>query len=248
MQLIHGDTFETLDRLCTTGLDGTVDLVVTDPPYFLGKAAWDTPRAHWEVVAFHEAWLASCRDLLAPNGSMWVSGDKSSIYAIGDSLQRLGFVVINAVAWQRPNPRPIPSRDRFKHSFELLIWAKRSKTARPFFDYELMRQHHDGRTGMGTVWMFAPATPWEKRYGRHPTQKPEALIERIVLATSLPGALVLDPFVGSGTTAVAAVRHQRRVIGIDQDARCLAIARRRIDDEVKPDEAASAALPSADAA
>lgn len=248
VRLIHGDTFDALDRLLSDGGAGTVDLIVADPPYFIGMAEWDRRREPWEVYAFHEQWIQLCRELLAPNGSLWVTGSSNCIYAIGHAIQRLGMVIVNSVTWAKTNPRPSQSRSSLKPSHELIVWAKQSKQAQPFFDYSLMRQHNGGTSAMGTVWPFNRPRRWELRHGKHPTQKPEDLIERMVLATSRPGDLVLDPFIGSGTTAAVALRHGRRVIGIDQNRTYLAIARKRIHDELAPDDAAAAALSLADAA
>jgi site-specific DNA-methyltransferase (adenine-specific) len=233
-QLHRGDSLDVLDHLYESLPAGAVDLVIADPPYFIGKAAWDEPRSHHEVFEFHRAWLEGCVRLIAPNGSLWVSATSPSIYPIGTAIQKLGMSIVNSVVWVKTHPSPMRSVRRLVPAHEDIIWAKRSPDSTHHFDQQRMRDLNGGHRAMTSVWPFYPARRWERRHGWHPTQKPEDLVERMVLAASRPGDLILDPFVGSGTTAVAAVRHGRRFIGIDQEPRYLAIAHRRVADELPP--------------
>ncbi len=247
-RLLHGDVVDQLTALLDAGLAGSVDLVVADPPYFIGKAVWDERRPDHEATVFHSAWLELCQQLLTPDGALWVCGGLTSVFSPARAMQDLGFGLRSSIIWQKPNPTPLRSRSRFKPAHEQLVWATRSTTSKPHFDIAYTLQANGGLSAMGTVWRIPPAKPWEKRHGRHPTQKPEALLERVVRATCPQGGLALDPFVGSGTTAVVAVRHGRRVIGIDQDHHYLAIARQRVDDELRQQQLANTLADDAEAA
>lgn len=228
-RLLLGDC---LDRLPELAADhaGAVDLLFADPPYFVGAADWDTRRSYGEALAFHEAWLEACLPLLAPNGTLWVSGTFHGIHAIGHLLQSRGLRIINEVTWEKRNPPPCRRRC-FVHATETLLWAGRPG-ARYCFNYGCMRQANGGRQ-MRSHWRFDRARPKECLHGRYPGQKPLALMEQVVLATSAPGDLVLDPFLGSGTTAVAALRHGRRFVGIEQSSAALGLAQLRVDDELR---------------
>ncbi len=229
VQLLAGDCLDLLPELVEV-YEGSVDLLFTDPPYFIGAAEWDRRRSYGEVVLFHEAWLEACLPLLAPNGTLWVSGMLQGIHAIGHLLQSMGLQIINEITWEKTNPRPC-GRRRFVHATETVLWAARPK-ARWCFNYEAMRHLNNGRM-LRSAWLLDRAHQSECRYGRYPGQKPLALVERVTLAASQPGDLVLDPFLGSGTTAVAALRHGRRFIGIERSPAALGLARRRVDDEME---------------
>ncbi len=238
IRLYHGDCREILPSLP----EESVDLIFADPPYFLSnggitchagrmvrvdKGDWDRSRGADANHAFNREWLAACRRVLKPHGTIWVSGTAHVIHSVGFAMQQLGFKLLNDITWVKPNPPPNLSCRYFTHATETIIWAAKSDKSRHTFNYRLMKQLNGGRQ-MKSVWTIPPPEPREKRFGKHPTQKPVALLERILLAASNEGDLVLDPFLGSGTTAVAAVRLSRMVLAIEQSGDCADLAQRRI--------------------
>ena len=230
--------------------DDSVDLVFADPPYNLSndgftchsgravsvnKGGWDRSRGFAEDVSFHRQWIAVCQRVLKPEGTIWISGTYHSIYQCGYILQELDFRILNDICWFKRNAAPNLSCRMFAASHETLLWARKASKAKHCYNYDIMR-NDDARGDilknpgkqMRSVWSI-PTTPRsEKVFGKHPTQKPEKLLERIVLACSKRGDLVLDPFMGSGTTGVVAMRMGRRFIGIDFDSEYYDIALRRI--------------------
>jgi len=263
-QLWLGDQAEIFKRLA----DESVDCIWTDPPYFLSndgstcrsgrrdsvnKGAWDRSRGQVADDAFTEAWLTECRRVLKPHGSIWVSGTLHGYLLVGGWLQRLGFRLLNDIIWEKPNPPPNLGCRCFTHATEIVFWAVKPDArgqTRHVFHYAAMRTANGGRQ-MKNVWRLLTAGAGERRHGRHPTQKPLALVERALLASTDPGALVLDPFVGSGTTGVAAIATGRRFIGIEQDPGYAAIAGLRLAEAVgardagTPEPPAVAAAPTA---
>ena len=226
-QLFRGDAAEVMTDLATE-LTAQVNLIIVDPPYFIGRGSWDPVRRYADVLAFHKRWLDAALPLLHPDGSIWVSGTFHSIHAIGHLLQSSDLRIVNEVTWEKPNPRPSPSQRCFVHATESLIWATWQGSSYRF-NRERMLQLNDGRP-MRAHWRFAPPRASERTFGRQRGQKPEALLERILLAVTDEGDLVLDPFLGSGTTAVVAERLGRRCIGIERDSETLARAKRRLAD------------------
>ncbi len=238
--LVHGDAVATMAKIP----DRSVDLVFSDPPYFLSdggstcsggervavdKGAWDESRGLAADHAFHRSWLEQVREVLKPSGTVWVSGTHHCIFSIGYAMQALGFHILNLVTWSKPNASPNLGCRQFTHSSEMLIWAapREYQPLRHTFNYELMKALAGGKQ-MRDHWSI-PVTPArEKKLGHHSCQKPEALLERIIAASSLPGQLVLDPFCGSGTSGLVAVRRGRRYIGIDLDASYLDLTLRRM--------------------
>src|SRR6266849_7174343 len=238
LRIYQGDCLEILAQIP----DSTVDLVFADPPYFLAnggitchagrmvsvnKGPWDRSRGPDANHEFNRAWLAACQRVLKPNGSIWVSGTAHVIHSVGFAMQQLGFKLPNDISWVKPNPPPNLSCRYFTHATETLIWAAKNKKSRHTFHYKEMRQLAGGKQ-MKSVWTIPPPEPWEKRFGKHPTQKPVALLERILLASSNPGDLVLDPFLGSGTTLLAAFRLRRHALGCELSAEFLTLGLRRI--------------------
>jgi site-specific DNA-methyltransferase (adenine-specific) len=241
VRLYEGDAFDLLAR----ARPESFDLIFADPPYFLSgggitcqsgrmvlvdKGAWDKPTTFEEMHGFNREWLALCRRALKPDGSLWVSGTLHNIFSVGYALQTLGFKILNDIAWYKVNPPPNLACRYFTHATETVLWARKSPSARHVFHYADMKAENGGKQ-MQSLWSIKPPAPWEKRHGKHPTQKPEALLERIVRASSRPGDWVLDPFCGGGTTGVACVRLGRRFVGIDREADYLRLARLRIEDE-----------------
>jgi len=232
----------------------SVDMVFADPPYNLSndgftchagravsvnKGEWDRSRGIEGDFEFHKAWIAACRRVLKPNGTIWISGTYHSIYTCGFALQLLGYHILNDICWFKPNASPNLSCRYFTASHETLIWARKSKKGKHTFNYESMKNGSfsgdmlkaPGKQ-MRSVWAIATPAPREKRHGKHPTQKPEALLERVILASTHEGDLVLDPFMGSGTAGVAAVRLGRRFIGVEKDEAFFRTAERRMREEL----------------
>lgn len=223
-----------------------VDLIFADPPYFLSndgitchagrmvsvnKGQWDKSRGAQENHEFNRQWLAACQRVLKPNGSLWVSGTAHVIHSVGFAMQQLGFKLLNDISWVKPNPPPNLSCRYFTHATETIIWAAKNKKSRHTFHYKLMKEHAGGKQ-MKSVWTLPPPERAEKRFGKHPTQKPVALLERILLASSSAKDLVLDPFMGSGTTAIAAMRLRRFFCGIEVSTQYIGVALRRIGAEL----------------
>jgi site-specific DNA-methyltransferase (adenine-specific) len=228
IKIYHGDCLDILAAIPAA----SVDLVFADPPYFLSnggitchagkmvsvnKGAWDRSRGADENHQFNRAWLAACQRVLKPDGSIWVSGTSHVIHSVGFAMQQLGFKLLNDISWVKPNPPPNLSCRYFTHATETIIWAARDKKSRHKFNYKLMKQMNAGRQ-MKSVWQILPPAADEKKFGKHPTQKPLELLERILLASSSEGDLVLDPFLGSGTSALASLRLSRGAVGIEADA------------------------------
>jgi site-specific DNA-methyltransferase (adenine-specific) len=248
LRLYRGDALELLQR----AKGAHFDLIFADPPYFLSnggitchagrmvsvnKGVWDKAATFEEIHRFNIAWLEECRRLLKPNGSIWVTGTAHNIYSVGYALQTLGFKILNDIAWYKVNPPPNLSCRYFTHATETILWARRSPKARHTFNYEEMKRENRNRQ-MQSLWQIKPPAPHEKRYGKHPTQKPEALLDRIIRASSNPHDIVLDPFCGSGTTGVVCARLGRGFIGIDLMLPYLEIAVARLRNEVSTDQLA----------
>ena len=233
--LLNGDCIEVMSSLKTA----SVDLVFADPPYNLSndgvtihsgkrasvnKGGWDVSRGVHEDFEFHSQWIEQCKRVLKPNGSIWISGTYHNIYACGFALQQQGWRILNEVVWFKPNGAPNLGCRMFTASHESLIWASLSKKASHTFNYLEMKNGeflNDSikrpNTQMRSVWSIPTPGKSERAFGKHPTQKPLALLDRIILASTNKGMTVLDPFCGSGTTGVAALQRGRKFIGIDAD-------------------------------
>ena len=243
--IILGDSFKILRKLKAE----SIDMIFADPPYFLSndgitcqggrmvsvnKASWDKiefskQTSFAEKHAFNRKWIRMCKRVLKRDGSMWISGTLHNIYSIGMALEQEGFKIINNITWQKTNPPPNLACRCFTHSTETILWAqKNDKKARHFFNYQIMKDMNGGKQ-MKDGWTGRLTKPSEKKEGKHPTQKPEYLLERIVLASTEEGQVILDPFCGSGTTGVAALRYGRKFIGIDNCEEYLQITQRRLE-------------------
>ncbi|HKW57709.1 MAG TPA: site-specific DNA-methyltransferase [Candidatus Acidoferrum sp.] len=238
LRLYQGDCLELLPLLP----ESSVDLIFADPPYFLSnggitchagkmvsvhKGDWDKSRGADPNHEFNRAWLAACQRVLKPNGSIWVSGTAHVIHSVGFAMQQLGFKLLNDISWVKPNPPPNLSCRYFTHATETIIWAAKNAKSRHTFNYKLMKDINRGKQ-MKSVWEIYPPEAWEKKFGKHPTQKPVALLERILLASSCEGDLVLDPFSGSGTTLLAAFRLRRHVLGCELSLDFVTLSLRRL--------------------
>jgi modification methylase len=242
--VLVGDCLEELSKLP----DASVDLVFADPPYNLQLErellrpnntvvdgvddAWDKFSSFADYDRFSRAWLAQCRRVLKPDGAIWVIGSYHNIFRLGVALQDQGFWIQNDIVWRKTNPMPNFRGKRFTNAHETLIWAGRDAKARVTFNYEAMKALNDD-IQMRSDWLFPICSGPERLKdgeGRkaHPTQKPEALLARILLASTNPGDLVLDPFFGTGTTGAAARRLGRRWLGIERDRAYAEAAEARI--------------------
>ncbi len=216
----------------------------------VGKGGWDESRGIEHDHEFTLAWLSACKRVLKPSGSIWVSGTQHVIFNVGFAMQKLGYKLLNTVTWYKPNASPNLSCRYFTHSTELLVWASPNPRGKLLhtFNYARMKQENGGKQmrdvwslpksgdeelsadGEGRVWTQISPRKGEKAHGAHPTQKPLALLERVIEAASPEGARVLDPFNGSGTTGVAALKLGREYVGVDLDDRYLELSRRRLVD------------------
>ncbi len=243
VKLYLGDTIEILHKIP----DNCIDLIFADPPYFLSndgitchagkmvsvnKGEWDKSLGTLENHKFLMTWLRECQRILKPNGTIWISGTAHIIYSAGFALQKLQFKLLNDIIWYKKNAPPNLSCRYFTHSTEIVLWAAKNSKSKHYFDYGLMRQLNGGKQ-MRNVWEISAPGKDEKKFGKHPTQKPVELLERIILASSPPKALVLDPFCGSSSTGVAAVRLGRRYVGIDNNEDFLKLSIKRIEDEMR---------------
>jgi site-specific DNA-methyltransferase (adenine-specific) len=222
------------------------DMIFADPPYFLSnggvtchagrmvsvnKGKWDRSLGFRGNYDFTRRWLAECQRLLKPNGTIWVSGTSHIIHIVGCCLDELGFKILNDITWVKPNPPPNLSCRYFTHATETIIWAGRDRKCRHVFNYDLMKRLNGGKQ-MLSVWTIDAPKACEKTFGKHPTQKPLALLERIVAASTRENDVVLDPFSGSATTGLAAVRLNRRYIGIEMEDEFIALSVKRFEHEL----------------
>src|SRR5437879_11862028 len=238
LRIYQGDCLEILAQIP----ESSVDLIFADPPYFLSnggitchagkmvsvnKGSWDRSRGPDANHEFNRAWLAACQRVLKPNGSIWVSGTSHVIHSVGFAMQQLGMKLLNDITWVKPNPPPNLSCRYFTHATETIIWAAKNKKSRHTFNYKHMKEINRGKQ-MKSVWEIKPPETWEKKYGKHPTQKPLALLERILLASTNEDDLVLDPFAGGATTLIAALRLRRHALGCELSLDYLQLSIRRI--------------------
>ncbi len=248
-KILIGDCLAELKKLPSE----SVDLVFADPPYNLQLERdllrpnntvvdgvdddWDKFSSFAEYDRFSRAWLSEAQRILKPNGAIWVIGSYHNVFRLGAALQDLGFWIQNDIVWRKTNPMPNFRGKRFTNAHETLIWAGREQKSRVTFNYEAMKALNDDLQ-MRSDWLFPICAGPERLKdgaGRkaHPTQKPEALLHRVLLATTNPGDVVLDPFFGTGTTGAVARRLGRKWIGIERDKDYAAVARARID-KVRP--------------
>ena len=247
LRLYHGDSLAILPALP----ENSIDLIFADPPYFLSnggitchagkmvsvhKGDWDklpgserdSIKVRFDLVhAFNRQWLELCQRVLKPHGSIWVSGTAHVIHSVGFAMQQLGFKLLNDISWVKPNPPPNLSCRYFTHATETIIWAAKNAKSRHTFNYKEMKLINHNKQ-MKSVWEIKPPETWEKKFGKHPTQKPVALLERILLSSTNVGDVVLDPFSGSGTTLLAALRLRRHAFGCELSAEFVGLSLRRI--------------------
>ena len=249
--LIQGDCVEVMKKIT----EKSVDVVFADPPYFLSsggisvqsgkmvsvdKGDWDKSLTIKDKLLFHQTWIREARKVLKDDGTIWISATLHSVYAIGVALELEGFSIINNVIWRKTNPAPNISGRAFTHSTETVIWARKqltpTKKGKHYFAYDEMKKYNNGKqlkdfwdlNDTNVVFESGTTPKREKTYGKHPTQKPISLLERIIEASTTEGQIILDPFAGSGTTLIVANSLSRRSIGIELDKMYLDLAKKRI--------------------
>ena len=234
--LYNEDCMEVLKKL----KPNSVDLIFADPPYFLSnggksihsgkvvsvnKGEWDKKENYEDTISFTKNWINGCYKALKFGGSIWVSGTVHNIFDVKNALDEAGFKIINIVVWHKSDPPPLIYKNKFRFSYELIIWA--SKGFKHTFNYDDMFKVNNDE--LEDVWTIPAVQMNEKKFGYHPTQKPEELLERIIKSSSNEGDTILDPFMGSGTTCYVAKKLNRKYIGIEKDKKFFNISKRRID-------------------
>ena len=237
--LYKGDTFHLLEEL-----DEKVDMIFADPPYFLSnggpsissgrivsvnKGDWDIAHSPVDVDVFNKQWLQLCWDKLKDDGTIWVTGTFHNIFSVGKILTELGYKIINFITWEKKNPPYNIFETHFQFSSEYLIWAKKDNKHKHCFNQLFVKESNGGKM-LKDVWRLPAVGNWEKKYGRHPTQKPLSLLTRIILSSTHEHSWILDPFCGSGTTGIAASLYGRYFCGIElDDTFCELSKKRRIE-------------------
>ena len=239
-KLIYNDIFKVIKKF----EDKSIDMIFADPPYFLSgngitcsggkmvsvnKGEWDKALSIKEKHKFNKKWIRECYRILKDNGTIWISGTLHNIYSIGMALEEEGFKIINNITWQKTNPPPNLACKTFTHSTETILWARKDlKNIKYTFNYTLMKEINNNKQ-MKDVWTTSLTKPSEKKCGKHPTQKPLEILDKIILASTKEKDLILDPFCGSSTTGISAVRLNRRYIGIDNEKEYIEISKKRYE-------------------
>ena len=239
--LINADTFKELKKFTNK----TFDMIFADPPYFLSsdgitcsggkmvsvnKGDWDRTLTQEDKHKFNKKWIRECYRILKDTGTIWISGTLHNIYSIGMALEEEGFKILNNITWQKTNPPPNLACKTFTHSTETILWARKDlKKVKYTFNYEVMKQMN-GNKQMKDVWTTSLTKPSEKKQGKHPTQKPLEILDKIILASTKENDLILDPFCGSSTTGISAVKLNRKYIGIDNKKEYLDLSIRRYEE------------------
>ncbi len=234
--LLHGDCIDVMN-----GLDHKFDMIFADPPYFLSnggisvqsgkvvcvdKGEWDKCDTPLQMEHFNYEWLKACWDKLMDNGTIWISGTFHNIFSVASFLTDLNFKILNVITWVKTNPPPNVSCRYFTYSTEFVIWARKFPKVPHYYNYELMKSLNGGRQ-MTDVWHLPAIAQWEKAHGKHPTQKPLALLSRIIMASTRKSDFILDPFTGSSTTGIVANLLERNFVGIDRELAFLDISKKR---------------------
>lgn len=245
--IVNGDCFETLPLF-----DFKFDMIFADPPYFLSnggisyhagkivcvdKGDWDKGRSPESILDFNRKWLSLCREKLKDNGTIWISGTHHNIFYIANILTELGYKILNVITWAKTNPPPNISCRFFTYSTEFVIWARKCPKVPHKYNYELMKAINGGKQ-MTDVWRLPAIGRWEKSCGKHPTQKPLALLVRAILASTNRNDWILDPFSGSSTSGVAANLCSRRFLGIEKEMDFVLLSRARREELNYPCKAA----------
>lgn len=241
--LYHGNCLDVMEAILKKHPNGCFDMIFADPPYGLSndgitcvagkmtsvnKGQWDKFASFQDYVDFTREWLSLCQKLLTKNGTIWVSGTRHNIYSVGHIMAELGFKVLNDIVWEKPNPPPNLSCRYFTHSTEIVLWAAKNVKSRHAFNYLQMKNENGGKQ-MKSVWRIKPPTTNEKILGKHPTQKPIQLLDRIIKSSTDNGDLIFDPFCGGGTTGVSAIKNGRLFCGIEADDNYISLSKRRLE-------------------
>lgn len=233
----------------------SIDMIFADPPYFLSnngttcksgnfasvnKGEWDKSKSFREKHLFNKRWLHECYRVLKDTGTIWISGTFHNIYSIGVTLEQENYKILNNITWKKSNPPPNLGCRCFTHSTETIIWAKKNlKKSKHYFDYKLMKELNNDKQmkdvwnideQLNDIWNGSTTKKSEKSFGKHPTQKPLYLLEKILMASTKKDDIILDCFMGSGTTGVAAKKMERYFIGIEKEKEYLELAKKRILD------------------
>lgn len=250
--LLNGDCFALLKEIKPK----SIDMIFADPPYFLSsgglscqngkqvsvnKGEWDHSKCIEDRINYHRTWIKLCRNVLKDDGTIMISSTLHSVYAIGVALELEGYSIINNIIWRKTNPSPNLACRCFTHSTETIIWARKllssKKKGHHYFDYKEMKKENNNKQ-MKDFWDFdgdiepiiielSTGSQSEKKYGKHPTQKPIKLMERLIIASTKEGDTILDPFNGSGTTGIVATKLKRKYIGIEIDNNYLELTKKR---------------------
>ncbi|GHR32783.1 methyltransferase [Helicobacter pylori] len=234
--LYQGDCNEILPQF-----ENQLDLIFADPPYFLSndglsiqsgkivsvnKGDWDKEESVNDIDAFNYQWINNAKKALKNTGSLLISGTYHNLFSLGRILQKLDFKILNLITWQKTSPPPNFSCRYLTHSAEQIIWARKSYKHKHVFNYEVLKKINNDKQ-MRDVWSFPAIAPWEKVNGKHPTQKPLALLVRLLLMASDGNSLIGDPFSGSSTTGIAANLLKRQFIGIEKESEFIQISMNR---------------------
>lgn len=241
--IVNGDSFEVLPRF-----EFKFDMIFADPPYFLSnggisyqagkvvcvdKGNWDKGGTPESILDFNRKWLILCREKLKDNGTIWISGTYHNIFTIAGLLTELGYKILNVITWVKTNPPPNISCRYFTFSTEFIVWARKCAKVPHKYNYEIMKAINDGKQ-MTDVWRLPAIGRWEKSCGKHPTQKPLALLTRIILASTNTNDWILDPFAGSSTTGIAANLCGRRFLGIEKETDFAVLSKARREEIDQP--------------
>lgn len=236
--IICGNCFEILNMIPKK----SVNMIFADPPYFLSnngvtcqsgkmvsvnKGEWDKKISPDIMHKYNRKWIKKCKKLLTDDGSIFISGTLHNIYSIGMALVQEGFIILNNITWEKLNPPPNLSCKMFTHSTETILWAKINNNKQQKFNYKIMKKLNNGKQ-MKDVWRGSTTSKKEKTCGKHPTQKPLYILEKIILASTDENDIILDPFAGSGTTLVAAKKLKRNFIGIEMEYEYCEIIKERL--------------------
>jgi site-specific DNA-methyltransferase (adenine-specific) len=240
-QIFNSDSFEVLNKIESD----SIDCVITDPPYFLSnggitcksgkmvsvnKGNWDKSDGFSDVYNFNLKWIKECYRIMKNGGTMWISGTYHNIYIIGSIIQSIeDFKILNNITWVKKSPPPNLSCRFFTHSTETILWIRKGVKSKHYFDYDLMKQHNQNKQ-MKDVWIIGRPKKEEYIFGKHPTQKPEEIIERMVLSSTKENDTILDMFSGSGTTGIVTLRNNRKFIGIEKDEKYFEIMKKRLEE------------------
>ncbi|MEG0282617.1 MAG: site-specific DNA-methyltransferase [Clostridia bacterium] len=246
-KLLDGDTFKVLKKI----EQESINMIFADPPYFLSsngitcsggkmksvnKGTWDKTISVKEKYNFNRKWIKECYRILKDDGTIWISGTMHNIYSVGMALEEEGFKILNNITWQKTNPPPNLACKMFTHSTETIIWARKNiEKTKYTFNYNIMKEMNHGKQ-MKDVWTTSLTKPSEKKCGKHPTQKPLEVLDKIIIASTHESDIILDPFCGSSTTGISAIKLNRKYIGIDNNKEYLELSKARYNKWRKENE------------